>query len=84
MLRVKEICKEQGITIANLAHRLGVKPPALSRIINGGTTTTATLDKIAKALGVSIAELFEKPSSGEFTCPNCGANLAVDLRVVEK
>lgn len=60
MLRIKEICKEKGITIASLAGRLGVLPSALSRIINGANTTTDTLQKIADALEVSIAELFEK------------------------
>lgn len=60
MLRVKEICKEQGITSKILADKIGIKAPALSRIINGSNTTTETLEKIAGALGVEIVDLFEK------------------------
>jgi len=77
MLRVKEIAKEKGLSIADVAKKIGVQPPALSRIINGSNTTTDSLQKIAEALGVSISELFEQPQTNEFTCPNCGTQLKV-------
>lgn len=60
MLRVKEIAKEKGITIADVAKRMGILPPALSRIINGSNTTVETLQRIADALEVTIPELFEE------------------------
>jgi transcriptional regulator with XRE-family HTH domain len=60
MLRVKEICKEKGITIAEVANRMGIHAPALSRIINGSNTTTETLERIANALDVSVVDLFER------------------------
>ncbi len=60
MLRVKEIAKEKGITIADVAKRMGILPPALSRIINGSNTTVETLQRIADALDVTIPELFEE------------------------
>jgi len=72
MLRVKEICKEKGLTIANIANRMGIKPPALSRIINGSNTTTDTLNRIASALDVSISELFDQPATDIINCPYCG------------
>jgi len=76
MLRVKEIGKEKGLTVANIATRIGVKPPALSRIINGSNTTTDTLQRIAAALDVPISELFEQPIKEEqptntLICPKC-------------
>jgi transcriptional regulator with XRE-family HTH domain len=77
MLRVKEIAKKRGLTIANVASHMGIKAPALSRIINGSNTTTETLQKIADALDVSISELFEQPAVDTITCPNCGAKLKV-------
>jgi len=77
MLRVKEIAKQKGLTIADVAKRMDIQAPALSRIINGSNTTTDTLQKIANAMEVSISELFEQPKSDEFTCPNCGAKLKV-------
>jgi transcriptional regulator with XRE-family HTH domain len=80
MLRVKEISKEKGLTIAIVANRMGIKPPALSRIINGGNTTTDTLQKIADALNVPIADLFEQPASDTITCPKCGAKLEIKAK----
>ncbi|HAQ18417.1 MAG TPA: transcriptional regulator [Prolixibacteraceae bacterium] len=77
MLRVKEIAKEKRLTIADVAKRMDVQAPALSRIINGSNTTTDTLQKIANALDVPIAELFEPAKTNEFTCPNCGTKLKV-------
>jgi transcriptional regulator with XRE-family HTH domain len=75
MLRVKEICKEKGFTIAEVAKRMGVLPPALSRIINGGNTTTETLERVSNVLGVPIAELFEPPKSDVINCPHCGGKI---------
>jgi len=60
-LRIKEICKAKGVTITGLASELNIKQESLSRTINGNPTIE-TLDKIAKALNVSIVELFEPES----------------------
>ena len=54
-LRVKEICKEKGITIQELADNMEMKRESLSRAINGNPTLE-TLEKIATALGVNITE----------------------------
>ena len=59
-LRVKEICKEKGITIQELADNMEMKRESLSRAINGNPTLE-TLEKIATALGVNITELFDQP-----------------------
>ena len=61
-LRVKEICKQQGITIGDLADRMQMQRESLSRAINGNPTLE-TLKRIAGALGVSITDLFEPASS---------------------
>lgn len=60
-IRVKEICKEQGITIGELADRMQMVRESLSRAINGNPTLE-TLEKIANALGVPVTELFDKSS----------------------
>lgn len=62
MLRIKEIAKEKGLTIADVAKRMGILPPALSRIINGSNTTIETLQRIADVLEVDISELFVNES----------------------
>lgn len=56
-IRVKEICKEQGITIGELADRMQMVRESLSRAINGNPTLD-TLERIATALNVPITELF--------------------------
>ncbi|VBB48204.1 DNA-binding helix-turn-helix protein [uncultured Paludibacter sp.] len=56
-LRIKEICKEKGITIGELAEKIGMMRESLSRTINGNPTLES-LEKISNALDVPITELF--------------------------
>ena len=78
MLRIKELCKLSGITITQLAERVGMMQPSLSRIIKGGNTTTSTLEMIADALSVPMSELFEQPTKDTINCPNCGIKLKLE------
>lgn len=70
-LRVKEICKEKNITLADLANIMGITPSALSQNIK--KPSFETLERLSNALNVSIAELFEPKNV--LCCPNCGARL---------
>lgn len=79
-MRIKEVIKEKGLTVGAVATRMGVAPQALSRVINGNPTVEM-VERVAEAIGVSPAELFEKPSDGGFTCPNCGSTFHVDIRM---
>lgn len=56
MLRIKEVLKEKGITLKDLAAMLGITNVALSRTINGNPTIE-TLRKIAEALDIDVREL---------------------------
>lgn len=75
-LRVKEVCKEKGVTITQLAEILGIKQESLSRAINGNPTLD-TLQKIATALNVPVSALFDEvqPNDNIIKCPNCGTEL---------
>lgn len=75
-LRVKEVCKERGVTITYLAEMLGIKQESLSRAINGNPTLD-TLQKIAIALNVPVSALFDEvqPNDNTIKCPNCGTEL---------
>jgi len=75
-LKVKEICRQKGITVTQLAEKLNIKQESLSRAINGNPTLD-TMQKIASALGVPISNLFDEPKSNIFQCPKCGAELTV-------
>ena len=70
-LRVKEICKEKGLLMEQIALELGITPNTLTRNINGNPTIE-TLEKIATALGVGITELFEENSGFTALIDNSG------------
>jgi len=60
MLQVKRICKQQGITLKQLAERMDVSPETVTRILSeNGNPTLSTLVNIAKALSVEVYELFD-------------------------
>jgi DNA-binding XRE family transcriptional regulator len=51
--RFKAVRESQGLTLADIAERMGIDPPALSRLETGKmlNPTLATLHKWAEALG---------------------------------
>ena len=57
-LRVKQIVKEKGLTLAKVAEMLEIHPVNLSTTLNGNPTI-ATLEKIANVLGVDVTDLIE-------------------------
>ncbi|MCB0374918.1 MAG: helix-turn-helix transcriptional regulator [Sinomicrobium sp.] len=62
MYRIKEITKQQNLTLKKLAKKIDVAPNTLSRINNGENTTVDMLQKIANGLGVEIKDLFSGTS----------------------
>lgn len=78
--RIKEICKERNLTQKELAEKIGISAVGLAKAL-AGNTTVGTLDKIASALGVSVAELFEAPKADRatITCPHCGKPIHVHV-----
>lgn len=83
IFRIKEIAKEKGISIKAMASRMGIGLSALSQSIDGNPTAER-LQQIADALDVPIADLFDKPSAGNFVCPKCGTALKLNAEVAEK
>ncbi len=79
-LKVKEICKQQGITLSDLADRMNMKRESLSRAINGNPTLES-LEKIAIALGVGVVDLFEQENNSTvIVCPNCGKEITLCIK----
>lgn len=76
-LKIKEVCKEKGVTITQLAEIMQIKQESLSRAINGNPTLE-TLNKIALALQVPISDLFEQPKQNTINCPHCGGKIRVE------
>lgn len=60
-MRIKEVIKEKGLTINELAEKLEVSRQALGKQIKG-KMLVETADKIAFALGVPTWQLFVSPA----------------------
>ena len=56
--RIKELCKERGILLKDLAARLNITAIGLSQSINQEYPQLQTLERIANALNVEVGELF--------------------------
>jgi len=77
-LRIKEICKSRGITLNDLAERVGVSRVSLSGIVTGKQKPSFdTLERLADALNIAPAELFAAPKEGIITCPHCGKSITI-------
>lgn len=54
------VMAEQQMSLKELAGKAGLSLNTVSAVANGKSCTTVTAGKIAKALGVSVAELVGK------------------------
>ena len=65
-LRIKEIAEDKGISMRKLSKRSEITYRTIQRIYNEPDymPTLPTLELIAKALGVSIADLISESSDG--------------------
>ena len=61
---IDRLCDERKWNRRTLAKKIGILEASLSRSLNGNPTLE-TLEKIAKALDVSIKSLFEDPNEVE-------------------
>jgi transcriptional regulator with XRE-family HTH domain len=68
--RIQQHMAAKGVTLTELAERIPGKngqghmsKGSLSAMINSGSYTLKSLEKIAEALGVPVVELFEQPDT---------------------
>ena len=89
-MRIKQAIKESGISVGELAQKMGVSRQTISRQINGANITVSTVQKIADALGLPVGQLFDQkpqPTNADhnvITCPHCGEKLVINLSVSDK
>jgi len=58
-LRLKELCKERGITLTDLAARVGINKVTIYYYVSGRSfPTKRNLAMMAKSLDVDVSELF--------------------------
>lgn len=84
MNRIKDILKERGITINELAEKMGLNRVTLSTQING-TANIASYEKIAAALDVPMWQLFAssqevQETKNTITCPHCGKPIELEVK----
>lgn len=84
MNRIKDILKERGITINELAEKMGLNRVTLSTQING-TANIASYEKIAAALDVPMWQLFASSQEVQepkntITCPHCGKPIELEVK----
>lgn len=65
-LRIKEVAKQKGVQLKDIAEKMGIARESLTRTINGNPTLD-TLVKIADALEVNVIELFPQPNQNHVT-----------------
>lgn len=65
-LRIKEVIKQKGLTVQELADRMKINRVGLSQHINGNPSVEV-LTRIAEALNVEVWELFDRKSKTELT-----------------
>lgn len=89
-LLIKEIAREKGVTIAELAKRLGITEQSVRNSMCLENLRLDSLMRYADALGVPVWRLFVTPDEAAryvpkgdpaaiLTCPRCGLPLRVTL-----
>ncbi len=58
-LRIKEVCREKGLKMSDLALKMGISPVSLSAAANGNPTI-GWLQKVADIIGVEVTDLIER------------------------
>ncbi len=71
---IKGIIKQKGLTMEEVAERMGISRVTLSQTLSGNPTMS-TLQRIADALGCKVGEFFldELEEKNFIVCPKCGA-----------
>lgn len=81
---VKSVAKAHGLTMVEVAKKMGITKGGLSQVINGNPTITS-LRLIAKVIGCKVGDFFidemtkVEEDSTICKCPYCGHELKVKI-----
>lgn len=88
-MNIKKTIKEHGWTLESLRAKMQeiegheVKQTSMSRLANSTNPTIETLQRLARAMDISILDFFndERPaiSSTTLTCPHCGKPINIKI-----
>ena len=71
-LRIKDILKEKGLTIKDVAERMGMDSSNLAATLKKGNPKLSLLEDVANAIGCDITEFF-KPNEETAQAPKGGS-----------
>ena len=72
--QIKVLCVRMGISISELARRIGQSPQNFSAKLKRGTITDTELVKIADTLNISYEQSFTLPNGEKIELTNGGNN----------
>lgn len=82
-LKIKELAKENSLSLLKLSAKVGISKTSLSQIVTGKQKPSLdTLEKIAYALNVGISDLFgDSVANNEvyIVCPHCGERIKISV-----
>lgn len=77
-LRIKEVIKEENLSVQEVAERMGISRVGLSQHLNGNPSAEV-LERIAQAMNVPVWRFFHtldeivEQEKNLIRCPKCGA-----------
>ncbi|MDP2335347.1 MAG: helix-turn-helix transcriptional regulator [Bacteroidota bacterium] len=80
MLKIKELCEKNGITLSELAKRAGISRETLSR--EKWNPSLTTLVDIAKVLNINVSELFQETTKTNDNITGA-VRIGDDLRAID-
>ena len=88
-LRIKEVIKEEGLSVQEVADRMGISRVGLSQHLNGNPSVEV-IDRIAQAMNVPVWRFFAskeeiiEQEKNTITCPKCGARFVLEEKEEEQ
>ncbi len=86
---IKGVVKSHGLTLIDVATKMGITKGAISQIVNG-SPNMKTLRTIAQIIGCQVGDFFkdemtveEKEAEPIIRCPNCGKELRISVQQVD-
>lgn len=73
---IKRVIKAKGLTIKEVADRMGIAREGLSNHINGNPSVQI-LERIAAAIGCNVGDFFAPQPTNTITCPHCGKTITL-------
>lgn len=81
---IKGVIKAHGLTLVDVAEKMGISKGGISQIVNG-SPNVKTLRTIAEIVGCKVGDFFAdeisetKPIEPTFKCPYCGKEFKITI-----